>query len=367
MRRYLTIYILSIVMVGGLYFSLPKYSYAGWLNDAKEKAAELRDQATRKAREKADELRRRASEKAAELRRQADKKAAEISRRAREKAAELSRQAKEKARKLKEDAKIKAADAARQLRRDVERKKKEWEIEEKVERAKAHLDNKAKGAAEAIGGEMYRSHRSFDKAKEAWGDPKTPEQRRAALRRAKDAFMKEHKITNEEHFEKLFDKHVDECWAKASRDNRRVMKAMAHENEKIARENERISCRGPKQNLPQFDIHKKRPWKDDTRDVRQADRVLKTFADGIESACSWCGRIISNAYHHVINFFSGKGYVEYTVKKGDSLSGIAKDKTGNWRNWQEIMKYNKRRNSRGFDEHLSIGEKVYIPKNMLKK
>jgi hypothetical protein len=40
MKRYLTSafasYILSIVMVGGLYFSLPEYSCAGWLDDAKD-------------------------------------------------------------------------------------------------------------------------------------------------------------------------------------------------------------------------------------------------------------------------------------------------------------------------------------------
>ena len=313
-------YILSIMLVGGLYFSLPKYSCAGWLDNAREKASELKDKAAQKAREVADRLN-------------------------------------ERVRKLKDDTKRKADDAARQLRRDVERKKREWEVEEKAERAKAYLDEQAKKGAKAIGGEMYRSKRSLDKAKEAWGDPKTPEQRRAALRRAKDAFMKEHKITNEEHFEMLFDKHVDENWAKASKENRRVMKAIVRENEKM------------KEKLPQPKLHKERPRKDDTErdNTRQADRVLKKFAGGIEAVCSWCGRIISDAYHYVIRFFSYKGYVGYTVKKGDSLSGIAKDRTGNWRNWQEIMKYNKKYNSEGFDEHLDIGEKVYIPRNMLKK
>lgn len=90
----------------------------------------------------------------------------------------------------------------------------------------------------------------------------------------------------------------------------------------------------------------------------------KEYVIGTSKSCK-------KAYDTIIDFlkdfFTGKDFIEYSAKKGDTLSIVSKNKTGDWKNWKSILEYNKKHNYKSFDENINIGEKIYIPKHMLKK
>jgi len=101
--------------------------------------------------------------------------------------------------------------------------------------------------------------------------------------------------------------------------------------------------------------------------VKQLNLVYNTCKEYATDTSRSCKK----AYDTIIGFFkdlfTGKEYIEYSAKKGDTLSIISKNKTGDWKNWKQILEYNKKHNYKTFDENINIGEKVYIPKHMLKK
>lgn len=133
-----------------------------------------------------------------------------------------------------------------------------------------------------------------------------------------------------------------------------VFYGMHHMMEKDVHDPDELIKRLPKTLLATFTVHDP---------VKVKKSIPKKVAESSEPLISKLKEILRK----LLTFSEGKSYIEYKVKKGDTLSEISKKTTGDARNWKALKFYNRKHNTNVFDEDLEVGEIVYIPKKLIMK